>query len=382
MTVRTLAIRFTDLALMLESSCAEPKPGSDWVRPQPTGKGRILRGVGVTVEKLSEHEEDHFVWDSIENTFGIQSPRRSFNVLLCEVGGEYGIQGVPFLISVHLVLSPYTKVEESFNIQAVHDILRYGIPSKNIPKELRENYDHFTFPGAVPRTFVGALLLAGVARPLIWINAKLQSQLLVRGILGAFNAVALMFYARAVRRAFGKEAGVWYILLQASQFHVIYYASRTLPNMFAFGIMFRSEIALLLGTITVYHWLQGNISIRREIVPAGVSGVLIALLVSVPIDSFFWQRFPLWPELSAFFYNVVSGKASDWGVHPWHFYLTSAIPRLLLNPLAYIVAIPMSFVPARRHAALSLLTPSLAFIALIKNPHGTDSCQSLLSSLP
>ncbi|WEW57673.1 alpha-1,6- mannosyltransferase [Emydomyces testavorans] len=143
--------------------------------------------------------------------------------------------------------------------------------------------------------------------------------------------------------------------------------------MFAFGIsiIFRSEIALLLGTITIYHWLQGNISIRREIIPTGISGVLIALLVSVPIDSFFWQRFPLWPELSAFVYNVVSGKASDWGVHPWHFYFTSAIPRLLLNPLTYLIGIPVScIIPARRHAALPLLIPSLVDIALYSTqPH-------------
>lgn len=128
--------------------------------------------------------------------------------------------------------------------------------------------------------------------------------------------------------------------------------------------MFRSEIALLLGTITIYHWLQGNISIRREIIPAGISGVLIALLVSVSIDSFFWQKFPLWPEFSAFLYNVVAGKASDWGVHPWHFYVTSALPRLLLNPLTYLVGIPVSCVTARQRVARPLLIPSLAYIAL------------------
>lgn len=109
----------------------------------------------------------------------------SIRVLICDI--ELLLLLFPLLIYIHLLLSPYTKVEESFNIQAVHDILRYGIPSKSIPDAFQENYDHFTFPGAVPRTFVGALLLAGVARPLIWLNANLQSQLLsmiaVRGVL-------------------------------------------------------------------------------------------------------------------------------------------------------------------------------------------------------
>jgi alpha-1,6-mannosyltransferase len=59
---------------------------------------------------------------------------------------------------------------------------------------------------------------------------------LVRGILGLFNAVALITYASGVRRAYGKTAAAWYTFLQASQFHVPYYSSRTLPNMFAFGI--------------------------------------------------------------------------------------------------------------------------------------------------
>jgi alpha-1,6-mannosyltransferase len=57
---------------------------------------------------------------------------------------------------------------------------------------------------------------------------------LVRGVLGLLNAAALVAFGRSVQTAFGNSAGVWYALFQASQFHVIYYASRTLPNMFAF----------------------------------------------------------------------------------------------------------------------------------------------------
>ena len=167
----------------------------------------------------------------------------------------------PALIVLHLLVSPHTKVEESFNIQAVHDILTFGIPSKNIQHAFKTHYDHVTFPGAVPRTFVGALMLAGISQPFIWLYGAIDRQQLgqppttslcsllastaphqqlisipARGVLGVFNAGSLMIYAMGVRKAFGKATALWYIALQAGQFHVIYYASRTLPNMFAFGL--------------------------------------------------------------------------------------------------------------------------------------------------
>lgn len=58
---------------------------------------------------------------------------------------------------------------------------------------------------------------------------------LARGFLGLLNTVAIIYFRQAVDTAFGKVAGRWYMLFQASQFHIIFYASRTLPNMFAFG---------------------------------------------------------------------------------------------------------------------------------------------------
>ena len=81
---------------------------------------------------------------------------------------------IPALILVHLLVAPYTKVEESFHIQALHDILTYGIPtaptiSNNVSTYLHDKYDHFSFPGAVPRTFVGDVVLAFIAKPVIWL---------------------------------------------------------------------------------------------------------------------------------------------------------------------------------------------------------------------
>jgi alpha-1,6-mannosyltransferase len=75
---------------------------------------------------------------------------------------------IPTFVLLHLYVSPYTKVEESFNVQAIHDILIHGIPTENADQFLTANYDHVAFPGSVPRTFVGALLLSGLSRP--WIR--------------------------------------------------------------------------------------------------------------------------------------------------------------------------------------------------------------------
>jgi alpha-1,6-mannosyltransferase len=86
---------------------------------------------------------------------------------------------IPTFILIHLFVSPYTKVEESFNIQAIHDILTHGIPTENIDQFLTANYDHVSFPGSVPRTFAGALMLSGLSRPFVGLlNETAQIQTL------------------------------------------------------------------------------------------------------------------------------------------------------------------------------------------------------------
>lgn len=131
------------------------------------------------------------------------------------------------------------------------------------------------------------------------------------------------------------------------------------------GIVFRSELALLVATITLYLLVTQRVSIVKVVMPAGLGGLVIGLLCTVPLDSFFWQSFPLWPEWIAFYYNTIQGHSADWGVSPWHYYFFNALPRLLLNPTTYLLCIPMALLNATtRRRSLDILTPLLAFITL------------------
>lgn len=140
---------------------------------------------------------------------------------------------IPF---IHLLISPHTKVEESFNLQAAHDILVYGTPTSNVLERLTATYDHFDFPGVVPRTFVGAVLLSGVSQPIVALVGFQHAQLIVRAVLGAFNAGCLLVFRNALASAYGNGVARWWTVMITTQFHVMYYLSRTLPNMFAFGL--------------------------------------------------------------------------------------------------------------------------------------------------
>lgn len=109
-------------------------------------------------------------------------------------------------------------------------------------------------------------------------------------------------------------------------------------------VIFRSELALLLGAHCLWLFLKpqtldAKVSlIRTTFIPSIVPGVLIALLLTVTIDSYFWRSpDPLWPELSAFLSNIFpkegSEGASAWGTQPFYWYLVAAMPRLLMNQI-------------------------------------------------
>jgi alpha-1,6-mannosyltransferase len=117
-----------------------------------------------------------------------------------------GLDGADLFVlaacALHLVLCPFAKVEESFNLQAIHDLLAFGV--RDVAP-----YDHLEVPGVVPRTFLGALAVAGVASPLASLVRaaglkKIVLQYVVRGVLAALNFAALVFFKKSIRERFGK----------------------------------------------------------------------------------------------------------------------------------------------------------------------------------
>lgn len=134
-------------------------------------------------------------------------------------------------------------------------------------------------------------------------------------------------------------------------------------------MVFRSEIAVLLFTQLTYLFVLSRISLKT-IIPAGMQSAILALAVSVPIDSYFWQE-PLWPELTGFYYNAIQGKSSEWGTSPIIHYFISLLPRLLMNPLILLLLHPLALtLPVTKYTSRDLIIPSIFFVAIYSlQPH-------------
>ena len=141
-----------------------------------------------------------------------------------------------FVILVHLCFAPYTKVEESFNVQAIHDLLFE-----------KDRFDHLDFPGVVPRTFLGPLFVSTISWPFVVLagNSKRWAFFIARLLLGILGLGAFSALRRAVCSEFGPAASGFFAILLSCQFHLPYYLSRPLPNTFA----------LILVTLALSQWL-------------------------------------------------------------------------------------------------------------------------------
>ncbi|XP_003741534.1 probable Dol-P-Man:Man(7)GlcNAc(2)-PP-Dol alpha-1,6-mannosyltransferase [Galendromus occidentalis] len=314
---------------------------------------------------------------------------------MAECNGDRTYKWVLFLSAVvHIVICPFTKVEESFNLQAIHDLLHH--------RTNLSSYDHLEFPGVVPRTFLGPLLIATLASPFIALCRLLEMEkivglFLVRFILAFLVTMAYRRFIVSVQRVFGDVTGVWLVLIQATQFHFVFYMSRTLPNTFALifvlfcysfwldqdhfrltvctafvVLVFRSELLSLLGVILLME-LYGRRLHPLQMLKWGIPAGLAWLCLSITVDSIFWRR-PLWPEGEVLWFNVILNKSGEYGEQHWAWYFYSAIPRamgssLLLVPLAAYVdrRIRATCFPAVAYVLLYSLLPhkELRFIMYV-----------------
>lgn len=285
-------------------------------------------------------------------------------------------------IAAYTILCPYSKVEESFNLQAIHDILHYG---SDISK-----YDHLEFPGVVPRTFIGPLFVAFLTWPSTLLDSKFLEQYVARLIVGASVCIGLYRLLRSARRLCGSVTANAAALLLCSQFHFMFWSSRTLPNILALpfvleglshwlesqvtgnrrelnlsirwltftALVFRFEVGILLAFILASEWLVYRNTSIRDILVNGLTTAVISLLITVPIDSYFWQTYYLWPEGAVFYFNGVLNKSSEWGTLPITAYILSFLPRLLF--VSYPLALASFAINAR---ARQILLPCLIYIA-------------------
>ncbi|EDW96718.1 probable Dol-P-Man:Man(7)GlcNAc(2)-PP-Dol alpha-1,6-mannosyltransferase [Drosophila yakuba] len=287
--------------------------------------------------------------------------------------------------AAHLVYTPFTKVEESFNLQAMHDILY-----------LRNNftqYDHHDYPGVVPRTFIGPLVVSMISAPFVLLFETLSinkfwAQYVVRLVLAGAISVAWNNLRQAVTKIYGVEVRLWFTAITITQFHFMFYMTRPLPNIFALPmvlfaiaywlrdqhkpfiicsgisiLVFRSELALFLGILLVVSLLRRTVSIDGLLKVAVPAGVCI-LAATVLVDSFFWRRL-LWPEGEVLWYNTILNKSSNWGTSPFLWYFYSALPRAMGASLV-LVPIGVTLEPRIRPLVLSALLFVLLYSIL---PH-------------
>ncbi|CAH2094537.1 unnamed protein product [Euphydryas editha] len=289
------------------------------------------------------------------------------------------VQLLYIVASLHVLLCPFTKVEESFNIQAFHDILYHRL-------NLSE-YDHNEFPGVVPRTFIGPLVISLLCSPVAWIFHlldlnKFWMQYVVRLTLALTVIAAWNRLRNALKNQFGSSFAWWFSLVSVTQYHFMFYMSRPLPNIMTLPlvllalegwllgkhkqfiasagaaiIIFRSELAMLFGLYLILDLYFKKIDVMMFIKTAVPVGFLLVSL-TVVVDSIFWKRL-VWPEAEVFWYNTILNKSSNWGTSPFLWYFYSALPRGL-GPS--IVLLPIGLYLERR--LVPIVVPALIYILL------------------
>eukprot|EP01083_Nonionella_stella_P059843 156583_1 len=310
------------------------------------GRARALRvHYSSKMPSKKKHSTFPFIYDLRWFTFGV-------DFCLFIVGTFYAI------------LVPFTKSEESFNMQASHDMLFHGYTNL-------QNYAHHQSPDlhAVPHTFIGPFFLSLMVQPfkrltqsifpLVFssFNVKRYCSDLIRISLLSINIMSLSYFRTSfitmymtpppnsktpykkrdvvTRMELIKSFSNLFAILITSQFHYMFYQSRVLSNCFAlpcvtiaFGLYFSNKYHLAIRWLTVstilFRWDTIIIAFpfitimvlrtywqNKALIPlisSGVSTAIVCIVLSLCIDSWFWNGFQsfTWPEWDVFRPNTSS----------------------------------------------------------------------------
>ncbi|KAH1241626.1 Dol-P-Man:Man(7)GlcNAc(2)-PP-Dol alpha-1,6-mannosyltransferase [Glycine max] len=240
--------------------------------------------------------------------------------------------GYDFLLgsiaAFYVLTVPYTKVEESFNVQAMHDILYHRLNLDNV-------------------SCLCALLVSLIAAPFVLTAnllhlPKFYALLIVWMALGCIILYTLRFFRHQIRNKFGHQVEAFFVILTATQFHFLFYCTRPLPNILALGLVnlaygywfrgrfyaalnsliftttvFRCDMLLLLCPIglqlLLVRWKTKKVSVWGALKHC-TGMALFCIGLTILVDSIMWKRL-LWPEFEVFWFNSVLNKSSEWGVN-------------------------------------------------------------------
>lgn len=183
--------------------------------------------------------------------------------------------------------------------------------------------------GVVHRTFFGSFVLAFLVKPLQLLNLfpnKFVYQILSRVCLAGIVTVAYHRLNKAISKCHGASVSQWVTWLTLSQFHFLFYSSRTLPNTFALisvmlvysawltkrwsqmisliaftVVVLRFETILLFGCILLVEVFYTRQLTILKTLKVGIPSGLLSLAFTIGFDSYIWGKW-MWPEGAILFY--------------------------------------------------------------------------------